>query len=302
MLTHTGGRNLFGQLTINASTTNLSIGDVLINEGTRIMLGDIAWPFLETTTTALTVSGTQSYAMPGNMDRLIDVYILVGTLRYNPTEVTNFDEWNRLNASQNIQSDAVSAFFIQGDNILFWPTPSTNSNTITYEYLLNTRDISVADYTTGTIVTATNGSATITGSGTSWNAGMVGKWIRITADSTANKGDGIWYKISGVASATSLTISAVYTGVSITAGAAAYTIGDCSFIPEKYQIGPIYYAVAEYYRKAGDDGKADRYEQKFEETLRRMRHDEGTKTSQVVIDDNVDRFSINPNLNMSATG
>ncbi len=297
MLTYTGSRNLYGTLADNTNTTNLTFGDIMINEGIRIMLGDIPWPFLETTATATTTAGTQSYVLPGNMARLNDVYILVGTFKYSPIEVTSADDWARINNPTGIQSDTATYYYLLGNTIQFWPIPATTSNTIVYDYLQATRDISVADYTTSTITTATLGSAAIVGSGTSWTAGMVGKWIRITSTSAANVGDGIWYKISAVGSATTLTLSAVYTGASIVAGSAAYTIGDVSLIPEKYQIGPVYYAAAEYYRKQGDDSKADRFEKKFYDTLTEMREEEGTKGTSVVVDDGSDYMTpINPNL------
>lgn len=301
MLTYTGSRNLFGQLTNNTSTNNLSYGDVLINEGIRQMLGDLPWPFLQTTSTASTVASTQSYVLPGNIARLVSVYIQVGTYKYVPTEVVSFDDWNRLNNPTGVLSDNVSYYFIQDSTIQFWPTPASSSNTITYEYLQAVKDISVADYTTGTITTATTGSASIVGSGTSWNAGMIGKYLRITSDNAANKGDGLWYKILAVPSATTMTLNAVYVGASITAGTAAYTIGDCPVIPEKYQLGPVYYAASQYWRKENQPGMADRFEAQFNEVLTRMKREEGTKGSSVVIDDNIDTLVINPNLNKSAT-
>lgn len=63
-----------------------------------------------------------------------------------------------------------------------------------------------ANYTTGTI-TATNASATVTGSGTSWNTvtnAAVGEYIQLPDDK--------WYKITAIASDTSLTIERTYQG------------------------------------------------------------------------------------------
>lgn len=63
-----------------------------------------------------------------------------------------------------------------------------------------------ANYTTGTI-TATNGDATVTGSGTSWNTvtnAEVGEYIQLPDDK--------WYKIVSIASDTSLEIEIEYQG------------------------------------------------------------------------------------------
>lgn len=60
----------------------------------------------------------------------------------------------------------------------------------------------VDPYTTGT-ATATQGSATITGVGTTWTAAMVGRYIRIASDYT-------YYLITAVGGVTSLTIEVAY--------------------------------------------------------------------------------------------
>lgn len=293
---------MYQTLTDNPDSANQTFGLTMINEAQRLMLGDLPWPFLEKTATATTVSGTQAYTLPGDLRRLISCYILVGNIRYTPEEVSSYDDWNRLNAAENIQNNTVTSYFIIGNQINFWPTPNSNTSTIVYDYVQLVKDISVADYTTGTVTTATTGSATITGSGTSWTAGMVGKYINITAGNAANLGDGLWYKIASVNSTTSITLSAVYKGVSIAGGSAAYTIGDCMIIPEAYQQGPVYYAAAEYWRKQNDEARADRYEQKYDLILDRMKNEEGTKSASVVIDDNTQNLMVNPNLNKSSIG
>lgn len=80
---------------------------------------------------------------------------------------------------------------------------------------LGIRDTSLSDYTTGT-VQVTNGSASVVGTGTSFNAGtMVGKRFRVS-------GTNEFYTVSAVADATHLTLSSNYTGSS--ASGAGYTI------------------------------------------------------------------------------
>lgn len=297
MLGYTASLTLYQTLTNNTQAANQTFGATMINEGVRVMLSDLPWPFLETTATAATTASTQTYTLPGNLSRLIEVYITVGSYKYTPTEVTSADDWAKLNNPASVESDAVTNYYVIGNQIQFWPTPASSSNTITYHFVQANKDMSVADYTTGTITTATNASASVVGSGTSWTAGMVGKYLRITAGNAANLGDGLWYKISAVGSATAITLSAVYTGVSISGGTANYTISDCSLVPERYQIGPVYYAAAEYFRRNGDSGNADRYERLFLDTLDRMKREEGTKGTSVVVDSGgIGSLPINPNL------
>jgi hypothetical protein len=73
-------------------------------------------------------------------------------------------------------------------------------------YILKYRGSTNAAYTTGTI-TVTNGSATVTGSGTSWNTvtnAVAGEYIKLP--------DGKWYMIAEVGSDTSITIEVTYYG------------------------------------------------------------------------------------------
>jgi hypothetical protein len=301
MLTYTGARNLYGSLSDNTSTTNLSFGDLMINEGIRVMLGSLPWPFLEKVSTETTVASQTAYTLPGDLYKLVNVYIKVGTFKYIPQQVTSFEDWNRITSATGIESNSASYFFLLPNSIEFWPAPSSSGSTITFEYLTAVKDLSVADYTTGTIVTATLGSKSIVGSGSSWNAGMVGKYLRITSESAANKGDGLWYQIASVESTTTLTLVREYSGVSIVAGSAAYTIGDCMIIPELYQQAPVYYAVAEYWRKNADPNRADRYWNMFLDLSERLKFDQGTKTSDVVLDDGGFNSFINPNLDKQAS-
>ncbi len=72
----------------------------------------------------------------------------------------------------------------------------------------------VAPYSTGT-ATFTQGSATVTGSGTAWTSAMIGRKTTIGLGSP-------WYRITAVASVTSMTVSDVY--AETTATASRYTI------------------------------------------------------------------------------
>lgn len=65
-------------------------------------------------------------------------------------------------------------------------------------------------YNTGT-ASFTNGSTTVTGTGTGWSAALIGRWIRCFETATGQTDYlGRWYKITAVNSATSLTISQAY--------------------------------------------------------------------------------------------
>jgi hypothetical protein len=73
----------------------------------------------------------------------------------------------------------------------------------------------MSQYKTGT-ATVTNGSATVTGSGTLWSANVS------AADSFTIAGDGVMYDVASVDSDTQVTLSVAYAGS--TASGAVYTI------------------------------------------------------------------------------
>jgi hypothetical protein len=244
MLSYTKLRNLYGQLTNNPSSASLTLGDSLINSAYRQICAVRPWYWLEGTNTAVTVADQQAYALPYDYDKLINTYQLVGAYKYIPREIVSQDDWDRLNQQAQYESNYPIYFHIYAGQLNFWPIPSTAGQTITYNYRKNVIDLSIADYTTGTVTT--NGTTTVTGSGTSWNTSMIGKFFQITPTATAaTNGDGFWYKVSGVASTTSLTLEKAYAGSNVTG--AAYTIGQMPALPEAFQDTPVYKAAEVYF-------------------------------------------------------
>ncbi len=77
----------------------------------------------------------------------------------------------------------------------------------------------VATVVTGTSVGVTNGSAAVTGVGTSFNTQLVpGGWLQFASDTT-----GTYYQILSIGSATALTLTANYAGTTNAATSASYT-------------------------------------------------------------------------------
>jgi hypothetical protein len=243
MLTYTSRRNLFGTLSSDSGAANLEVGDTLINEADREVINAKPWRFREKTLTKSTVASQQFYYI--GEGRVRNVTVTIGSTRYTPTEVTTIDDWDRLNQSTST-SDTPEYFFVSDGRIGFYPTPSTStSNAITVNLFRGHKDLTIADYTTGTITT-TSGT-TITGSGTTWTEKMAGRWLRITDSNTANTGDGEWYEISSVTSSTVLELASPYLGTAITAGSATYTIGQTSIIPGDFHMVSVHRAVEQYF-------------------------------------------------------
>lgn len=270
MFTYTSSRNLLGQLTGDASSTNLSIMDTLHNEAIREIVTQKPWGFRQKTWTRSTETDN-NHQLPADCARVVNITVTIGSTKYTPRRIKSRDEWDRLTQS-DYGSDTPEAYFVFDRTYSFYPTPSTSTtNAVTITGQRSVRDLAVADYTAGGILTATNGSTAVVGTGTTWTAAMAGHYLRITDSATANKGDGKWYEIASVGSATTLTLTAPYEGTSIAAGNAAYTIGQTSIIPEDHQMTPIYKALENYFSYVQPEEKrAQQAKINFAEGLRRM--------------------------------
>lgn len=298
METYTTSRNLYGDLTNNSTSTNLNLGDKLINLSIRQILNERKWYFLEQTSTSTTTGSTQFYDLPNDYASLIDVTITISSSTYTPREITSRRRWDLLNRTTNVKSDIPEWFFIFNNQVGFYPIPSSSSNTITFNHTKRIVDLNLADYTTGTIATATNDSASITGGSTSWTTGQDALHFRITATAAAKGGDHRWYSIKSIDSTTTLTLDRKYLGNSIATATAAYTIGQVSLIPEEFQQLPIFRAAEIYFTSVKPQAQqAQLYKGLYAEGLGRLQNQFGEKSTDPVVDMGIgEPRPINPNL------
>lgn len=309
MKSFTVGRNLYGILTKNTSTANLTLGDQIANDDYRAICSVRDWPFLERTRTLTTKADTQAYNLPYDCDRVREVAVIVDDSRYTPRLSPSQRHWDDLNDS-DFTSDIPEWYYVFNGQVNLWPTPATAGNTINVTQKTRVIDLSIADYTTGNITTTStiSGVTTVTGSGTTWTAQMVGRYIRITLSDTANTGDGVWYEIASVPSTTTLTLVRVYGGTDITAGSADYTIGQMPLLPEAYHELPWIFAAGKYWQKENDSRGETflNYHGNFGQggmlptgRIADLVKEWSSSTTEMVIDDGGDDSMLNPNLTIS---
>jgi len=297
MLTYTGRRNLYGVYT-NTTTANLTNGDMWMNNIERQILRLRNWTFLEKKDTSLTTTAsTQFKELPNNVGKVRAITVTVGTQIHTPTEITTEQEWQRINQSTST-SDTAEHFFIRAGQFGLWPTPASSSNQITIYHKPVFKDLSIADYTTGGVLTATNASAAIVGTGTTWATSMAGRVLRITESDTTNKGDGYWYEISSVASTTALTLVKPYAGTSITTGNATYIIGQVGLLPEDFQEIPVLLAASKFHLTSGNNiPKSKEFKEQAADLLKAMQQEYLSKSTSPVLDMGVNEVEpLNPNL------
>lgn len=212
-------------------------------------------------TTSVSAGGVQFYPLPPNYSKLKDVTITIGNLMWTLNEVNSREAWDRLNVFPYF-ADIPNNYFIypggdRGPLLGIWPIPSTTGNVISFNYKFRVPDLSLDDYSTGTVA-VTNGGLTITGSGTSWrvttNPQLESRWIQINSNATAaNSGDSEWYQCRSVDSATQITLFQPYQGTSVTAG--TFTLGQMPLIAEDFQDLLPWRALVYYFSSIVDNPK-----------------------------------------------
>ena len=286
-------RTGYGVDTKNTSSANLTKGDEWMNDFHRRILAKADWPFLHRLRTATTVASTTFVNLPYDVDQVESLFVTVGTTRYNPKPAPSRKFWDELHYSV-VTSDTPEWWFVYNGQIGLWPRPATSSNTISLNAKIRVIDLNTADITSTTITTLANGSTALTVSG-GLTTQMAGFWIRPTFSTTANTGDGEWYEISSVASATSATLVRAYGGTSITAGTAACTIGQMPLLPESSHDLPEIYASFRYWAKE-KDSRAEMFQSMLSDGLSTLFEAFGVNDLSMVVDDGEDHSIINPNL------
>ena len=298
MISYTGGRSLYGTLTSNLQSTNLSTGDTLIANSIRELLAERNWDFLQIPLTIPTATNTQFYNLLSNVSTVKSVTVSIGTTNYFPQEVPSWAFWNTLNETTSYYSDIPEWYVVFDGQLGIWPTSASTAGTINLTAEQKIVDLGFADYVTGTITTATAAGSTIVGSGTTWTANMAGRWIQIAKSSG---GDGVWYQIKSVTNTTTLVLVGAYNGLSISSGSATYIIGEASIVPEDFQMIPVLDAVWYYFQFIQpDQSRATTALTKRTLLYNKMVNKFGKKTSSMVIDYGQSNSMHNPNLTITS--
>lgn len=283
MLTYTQLTDRYKLFTIDKTTENTTFGQNQINTSIKARLGEDDWIFLEKTGTASTVANQQGYTLPADYGQMRTITVTQGSTVWSLLEAPSRQFWNLLNTI-TYTSDIANYYYIIGNQVLIYPIPSSNGNTITYNYKKRVPNLNAADYTTGTVA-ITSGATTVTGSGTTWTSAMIGRSIMTT--------DGLWYTISAVGGATSLTLATPYMGATISG--ATYTIGQLSPLPDAYEFLPVYDAASDYFTMKGNFDKAKGMRELADDLAKKMKAEQGAKSVSPRISTD-DAGVINPNL------
>ncbi len=295
MRTCTTYQSDFTDLTGNTAATNSARGLKLVNDALRYLIFTFFFNEASYTVPGGTVASQAGYTLPFNNKQIINSTVLIGSVLWQPKEIGTRAQYDALNVI-TFTNDFPQFYYIYNNQLLLWPAPASNGNAITINFKRRIKDLSAADYATGT-VTVTNGSTAVTGAGTSWTTNMAGRWINVPqTTSNATSGDNEWYQIASVTNGTALVLNNQYQGVTATSTSGGYVIGEVPILPEDFQDLPLYRAFYIYFTSlAPDKGKAEYYKALYDEGYKMLDAEFGSKTSGVGLTSG-NLNAINPNM------
>lgn len=243
------------------------------------------------------IATTQFYNLPPQVKKLINVTVLIGSTLWQPKECPSREYWDYLNTI-TFDQDYPSFFFVYNGQVGLWPIPASNGNVITMHYKTRIIDLSMQDVTStgsGTTVSITINTTTLTASGNTFLNWMVNGWIRIPYSNTnSTSGDNQWYQIASITNATTAVLMNQYTGSTVTGG--AFTIGEVPILPEDYQDLPLYRMGIIYYTtRFPDPVRAQLYQKLYDDGEEKLNEEFGSKTTSVILLDTSTPI-FNPNL------
>lgn len=206
-------------------------------------------------TTASTVADQQFYHYPPGIVDVEAVNVDIGDQNIPLQIVNSQHNWDHINYIT--LTNYPTMIFPRKDDFGLWPIPDA-VYTINFVSNASDRALTTADVT-GT-ATFTNNDATVTDSGTSFTAAMVGRFIKADAD-------GYWYRIKSFTSTSVIELETVFEG---TGGSLAYTLGQSPELPEETHIALSYACTEDYFRGPRKDKvTADDWEKKKDAILDR---------------------------------
>lgn len=233
----------------STDTTLISVFKLRLAARYQSMMSLLGSYINEKPKTASTVASQQYYHLPAGVVNIEAATIQVNTNYYIPLQVIDsLDYWNYLNQLV-LTGPFPRAIFPREDDFGLWPVPSS-ALTITLNSHMGDRNLTVADYTTGT-VSISNNNTVLTGVGTTFTAAMVGRWFNMNDESQQDQG--FWYRVSSFSSTTVLGIETSYNGT----GVSGKTYRICQVPELPTELHPCLEAgvVADYYSGPKSDIK-----------------------------------------------
>lgn len=204
--------------------------------------GSTTFTYTLTTAQATSASVSQFYPFPQGEVTVEGMFITMGSVNY-PLQIINSRwNWEQLNAIQ-IQASAIPQFYFPRQyDFGIWPTPQASyQGTISYHY--RDRNLSVADYTNGSVTVTQNSQIVVGSLGATFTTAMVGRWFTITSPTVP--GQGYWFLLTEYIDSTHMKMNQVWTQA--TATTSSYIIGETPDVPEELHSIFAWGTASDYY-------------------------------------------------------
>ncbi len=263
MITFTDTLTKFKVISGTSNTTNVAQAAQDINIGYQRFNAAIARYFTRKQLFTDLVASQQYYQVPVDTIKVMTVTVMLSTgYQFPLAQIRDEEDWRKLNISPYTSSYVWNYFVLGNDQIGLYPIPSdTITNGLRFVYQPQDVDLTKSDYSTGTATVAI-GATTVTGSGTAWDATMVGMQFQVTSGT-----DGNWYEVTSVTNSTTLVIKTPYAGVASASGA-TYRMGQVFIFPGEYDDVPVDYALARFFESRNNPARASYHKNKYDEAVR----------------------------------
>ena len=115
----------------NNNAYNLNWCMRLINDALRYLTIKYFWN--ESSVSYYTVPGQQMYPLPAQIDKFVNMTVLIGNVLWQPAVCSSRRMWDSLNVIQFLQ-EFPYFYYIWGGQVGIWPTPTNSTDLITINY------------------------------------------------------------------------------------------------------------------------------------------------------------------------
>ena len=264
------------------STANLTFGKSMMNAAHQKLARAGGFHIGEIEVNITSIADDHDYALSPRIGKVKTVvFVDASSNEWPMVEVKNLETWNRLRSNSTGNASRPTHFFpvYALRELWVWPEPDAATYTFRVTAQRNVPILENDDYTTGT-GTFTNDDATVAGSGTTYAATHVGRFIQ--------GGDGYFYEIASFTSATSIELTLPFEGV--TEASVATKIGEIPVIPEEHQDAICHYAVGMYEGQKKDGGNTAFWLGLYEKVKDEMTKEAKNRTTSQVFRDEDDEY------------
>lgn len=268
------------------SPAGVEFQDLMANVGYKKVLTELGRQVTENTRVTTLEASTREYQVAPDCVWPKTIWVVDGTTKYELTEEASDRKWAMKTSTQFSgiprEFHYYPRFGIGGGVLELNPIPSS-AYIMKMIYEATEKDLSQVKYTTGSISLVSR-SATVTGTGTNFQADMVNRYLRLNGTA----GERLWYRIKEYLSGTELELEQFYHGNDVTQE--PFIIAEAFALPEDCQMLPLYFAAWEWWLTKGNKGKIAEFEKKYISGMQLAKRTHATTTRNNIINQDVPAF------------